>query len=180
MHTTNARGFIIPLTVHNPNSAPVVINGAVERHHPITLSTVSTNSANRGKNFYLTIMILMSIVSGENGSLAGPSTSGARLLRSAAYSSGQRKNRSHVVNLVHVRSRSLSCAAPSLPNQTQVQIEHHEDNEHPTALFRTSTVDEKEVEVHRVPSPAPDPNSLPVRTETTKIQNFVGNLKKGT
>lgn len=127
-----------------------------------------------------TLTIQMSIVLGET--LAGPSTSGARLLRSAAYSSGQRKNRSHVVNLVHVRSRSLSCAAPpSLPNQTQAQIEHHEDNEHPTALFRTSTVDEKEVEVHRVPSPAPEPTSLPVsKTETTKIQNFVGNLKKGT
>jgi hypothetical protein len=45
MHTTNARGFsIIPLTVHNPNSAPVMINNAVERHHPITLPTTSFNT----------------------------------------------------------------------------------------------------------------------------------------
>jgi hypothetical protein len=48
MHTTNARGFsIIPLTVHNPNSAPVILNGAVERHHPITLPAII--STGKGK-----------------------------------------------------------------------------------------------------------------------------------
>lgn len=49
MHTTNARGFsIIPLTVHSPNSAPVMMSGAVERHHPITLPATSTS---KGNNF---------------------------------------------------------------------------------------------------------------------------------
>ncbi|KAI6177291.1 RING-type domain-containing protein [Aphelenchoides bicaudatus] len=156
MHTTNARGFsIIPLTVHNPNSAPVILNGAVERHHPITLPAISSNT---GK--------------GENASnSAGNSTPGVRLLRSAAHSSGQRKNRGHIVNLVHVRSRSLSHAAlPSLPNQTQVQIEHHDPERQAVAVFRSSPTDEIIDDIERVPSPAPE--SLPP-IDMPKIPNFI-------
>jgi hypothetical protein len=153
MHTTNARGFsIIPLTVHNPNSAPIILNGGIERHHPITLPAISSN--NTGK--------------GDNSNASGNSAPGARLLRSAAHSSGQRKNRGHIVNLVHVRSRSLSHATlPALSNQTQVQIEHHEQ-ERPSAVFRSSPTDE--IDPQRVPSPAPDATSSPV---DMKMQNFV-------
>lgn len=173
LNTSNARGFsIIPLTVHNPNSGPI-INGAVERH-PITLPATSFNTG-KSKNLLLFKSNKRNF-SGESGSVsAGPTASGSRLLRSAAHSTGQRKNRGHIVSLVHVRSRSLSHATlPSLPNQTNVEIEHHD---RPTALFRTSPSEEQEHpnEVPRVPSPAPEPTSPP-SNEPTKMQNFVGDF----
>jgi hypothetical protein len=90
---------------------------------------------------------------------AGPTSSGPRILRSAAYTSGHRRSRGHIVNLVHVRSRSLSHSTiPSLPNQTSVEIEHHD---RPSALFRSSPSEELPGVVQRVPSPAPEINESP-------------------
>jgi hypothetical protein len=77
---------------------------------------------------------------------------------------------------VHVRSKSLSHAAlPTLPNQTNVEIEHHD---RPTALFRTSPSEEHAGDIQRVPSPAPEPNSSPISStiEPAKLQNFVGDF----
>ncbi|KAI6188565.1 RING-type domain-containing protein [Aphelenchoides besseyi] len=153
MHTTNARGFsIIPLTVHNPNSGPVMMNGAVERHHPTGIH--SSNNTGKGETVSMS---------------SGSSSSGGRLIHTTTNSSGHRKQRGHIVNLVHVRSRSLSHASiPSSSNQTKVQVEHHE---RPTALFRT-TPDEIDDERANPPSPAPgiDPS---FSQEETKMQNYI-------
>uniref|UniRef100_A0AC34QUK2 RING-type domain-containing protein n=1 Tax=Panagrolaimus sp. JU765 TaxID=591449 RepID=A0AC34QUK2_9BILA len=119
MNEMNARAFsIIPLTVHSASGS----------HYPNNPGS-SSNTGNVHRS------------SIEQG----PSTS-TRVVRSAAAGSNpNRKIRGHVVNLVHVRSRSLSQS--QMPNgpQPEVGTSNSTTNEHkksgksdrrPSALFR--------------------------------------------
>ncbi|CAD5215968.1 unnamed protein product [Bursaphelenchus okinawaensis] len=136
MHATNARGFsIIPLTVHNGNG-PVngpnftTVNATVERHIP---------------NF-------------NSQPLKGETNSTCPSGRQMRNSSSAKRNRGHFVNLVHVRSRSLSHSQTPDTDATLTPPEP----QRPTALFRTGrnggsieTQMEEGSQTLTPPSPAP-------------------------
>jgi hypothetical protein len=118
MHSTHMRGFsIIPLTVHNSGTMPsgsfAKVNASVERH-----TALSHGCA------------------GNSSDVAfAPSTSKIDRTSTPTRASS-RKRRGHVVNLVHVRSRSLSQTQfpPSLASSLS--------SDRPTALFRSNSKDQ--------------------------------------
>ncbi|KAE9551023.1 hypothetical protein FO519_005757 [Halicephalobus sp. NKZ332] len=127
MNEMNARAFsIIPLTVHSGPSP----------HFPNNPST----SANNGNN--------------HRSSVEQPSVPN-RIVRSAAGSSTNRKVRGHVVNLVHVRSRSLS--QTQMPNGSHENTSDDSKNENnperrPSALFRTGVQNTETITIEIPPS----------------------------
>ena len=111
MNEMNARAFsIIPLTVHSGPSP----------HFPNNPTTPNNTTNNRPST--------------------DQNTTSNRIARSAARSSTNRKVRGHVVNLVHVRSRSLS--QTQMPNGSHDSTSDDSKNENqyerrPSALLRT-------------------------------------------
>lgn len=127
MNEMNARAFsIIPLTVHSGPSP----------HFPNNPSTSNSTTNN------------------HRPSVDQPTTSN-RIIRSAAGSSTNRKVRGHVVNLVHVRSRSLS--QTQMPNGSHDSNSDDSKNENqyerrPSALFRTGVQNADTVTIEIPPS----------------------------
>ncbi|CAD5221937.1 unnamed protein product [Bursaphelenchus xylophilus] len=143
MHATNARGFsIIPLTVHSANATTngpnyTTVNATVERHVPSFSSPVCKSEAN---------------------------SSTCNTGRQLRNSSSAKRNRGHFVNLVHVRSRSLSHS--QVPDQLESVVPEAVQPQRPTALFRTgrggTDIEKQTEESPQIMSPpSPAPVSLP-------------------
>lgn len=116
---------------------------------PLTVHS-GNNSTNSGNNHH----------HNHNSKPSEHNTTSNRIIRSAASNSTNRKVRGHVVNLVHVRSRSLSQS--QMPNQ-EVHINPVRDNprydRRPSALFRRGihTADSVTVEIPSAETKTPSP-----------------------
>jgi hypothetical protein len=148
MNEMNARAFsIIPLTVHSSgnNSQPSSSNNAS--------SSGATNGEHSNNN--------------NNGN--------GRILRTAPSGSSSRKMRGHVVNLVHVRSRSLSQSQipTNAPNRIREKGGNTRTDRRPSALIRSSNNNQQTGTVTIEVLPFEQKSSIPIETNRDKTETLV-------